>query len=426
MCVLTCVEPCKTFDIHRNPETKHLELVVRERKCLYLYHYRMHPVFGFMNARIQTWFPFNIQVCLNGREWLARQMDAAGIGYERRDNCFTAVADYTRAQELLREQLRVSWPQMLDEVAQTLNPEHGAMFEVYPMTYYWSTYQSEWATDVVFNDPEYLRRLYPLLVRHGVCAIGSGSVLRYLGRRVRADGSVPASFRGEVVSELTERQEGVRIRHAVNGNSVKAYDKAYTAGSALLRAEATVNNASDFRVFRPKEGGPEDDLAWRKLRKGVADLHRRAEVSERATERYLDALSSVDCSTTLGEVVEKVTQPTAWHGKRVRALNPFAPDDLRLLEAVGRGEFTISGLRNRDLQRLLFSAAPRTPKERRRRSAWVGRKLRLLRAHGILQKVPKSHRYQVTKEGRRILAAVLTARNTPINRLVPESLADAA
>src|SRR5204863_9167085 len=65
----------------------------------------MHPEFGFMNARIQTWFPFSIQICLNGREWLARQMDQAGIGYRRHDNCFSRIDDYGRAQQLMDEQL---------------------------------------------------------------------------------------------------------------------------------------------------------------------------------------------------------------------------------------------------------------------------------------------------------------------------------
>ena len=57
VCVLSCVEPCRSFEVYRNRETKKLELVSRLRKCLFLYHYWMHPVFGFMNARIQTWFP---------------------------------------------------------------------------------------------------------------------------------------------------------------------------------------------------------------------------------------------------------------------------------------------------------------------------------------------------------------------------------
>jgi hypothetical protein len=79
VCVITCVEPCSSFEVYRNRLAKKLELVPRLRKCLFLYHYGIHPRFGFMNARIQTWFPFPTQICLNGREWLARQMDARGL-----------------------------------------------------------------------------------------------------------------------------------------------------------------------------------------------------------------------------------------------------------------------------------------------------------------------------------------------------------
>ena len=58
---------------------------------------------GFLNARIQTWFPFSIQICLNGREWLARQMDAQGVRYARQDNCFPWIEDFARAQRLMEE-----------------------------------------------------------------------------------------------------------------------------------------------------------------------------------------------------------------------------------------------------------------------------------------------------------------------------------
>jgi hypothetical protein len=75
ICILTAVEPCLSYEIVRDHATRHLQLMPRYRKCLYLYHYQMHPVFGFMHARIQTWFPFAIQICLNGREWLARAMN---------------------------------------------------------------------------------------------------------------------------------------------------------------------------------------------------------------------------------------------------------------------------------------------------------------------------------------------------------------
>src|SRR6266852_5153992 len=86
VCVLSCVEPCQTYSLRRDPATKHLVLTPAERKCLHLYFYFVHKDFGLMHVRLQTWLPFTIQVCINGREYLARQMDRAGIGYEQRDN----------------------------------------------------------------------------------------------------------------------------------------------------------------------------------------------------------------------------------------------------------------------------------------------------------------------------------------------------
>ena len=415
--MLTSVEPCRSFDIFKNPETQKLDLVRRDRHCLCLYHYFMHPVFGFMNARMQSWFPFPIQICLNGKEWLARQMDGAGLSYLRQDNCFPWVEDWRRAQELMDSQLKTDWPQLLTAVAGQLNPIHEQVFAKYPLSYYWSTYQSEWASDVMFREAAELRRLHPRLLRHGMTALGCTDVMRFLGRRIPGNGEVPARFNGEVVSDIKEREEGVRLKHAVNGNSEKLYDKAYTAVGSVLRPECTIHNVEDIRTYRPKEGEPDGPLAWRPMRKGIADLHRRAEVSQRANERYLDALASVDESATVAELAGDVTRPVQWKGQRVRALRLLEEEDSTLLEAIGRGEFVINGLRNRDLQRLLFDKAAESPKETKRRSARVSRQLRMLRAHGIIQKVPRTHRYQVTAAGRKVITAILTARQATVAQL---------
>jgi hypothetical protein len=117
VCVLTSVERCRTFEIYRDRQAKHLYLQPRIRKCLFLDHYVIHPVFGFLNARIQTWFPFSIQLCLNGREWLARQMDQAGLAYARQDNCFPWIEDWTQAQQLMDQQLQGNWPTLLNDIA---------------------------------------------------------------------------------------------------------------------------------------------------------------------------------------------------------------------------------------------------------------------------------------------------------------------
>ena len=93
-------------------------------KCSYLYHYFLHPTFGWLYVRLQTWFPFEIQVGLNGREWLTRQLDRAKLRYVRDDNKFLWVQDWARAQRLLQEQLQTDWVQELDALQQQVHPLH--------------------------------------------------------------------------------------------------------------------------------------------------------------------------------------------------------------------------------------------------------------------------------------------------------------
>jgi len=87
------------------------------------------------------------------------------------------------------------------------------------------------------------------------------------------------------------------------------------------------------------------------------------------------------------------------------------------LTAINRGDFLIQGLRNRDLQAILYEGAPASPSEARRRSAAVSRKLRLLRAHELIKKVPKTHRYEITPVGRTVLMAIITTAKTSLQEL---------
>ena len=413
ICVLTCVEPCVSFDIHRNRETKHLELVTRLRKCLHVYHYFIHPLLGFMNARFQTWFPFNIQVCVNGREWLSRHMDQAGIAYQRRDNCFTWIEDPQKAQELMDKQLRTSWPAVLSDIARTLNPAHEQIFKNFPVDYYWSAYQSEWATDIMFRSPGDLALLYPSLVYHSVATFSSPDVLRFLGRNIPPEGIIPHAFTGEVVTDLKRRPEGIRVKHRVKSNSIKMYDKQ----GSVLRIETTINDPSDFKVYRTKESDKDGPRSWLALRKGIADLRRRTEVSQSSNNRYLDALASAQNSIPLKDLADRLCRSVMWNSKRFRALNPYSPEDASLLEAVSRGEFSINGFRNRDLRTLLFSHNQTLKIEQRRQSGSITRKIRLLRAHGLVSKVIKTNWYVLTNKGRIAVTALLAARNADTESL---------
>jgi hypothetical protein len=173
----------------------------------------------------------------------------------------------------------------------------------------------------------------------------------------------------------------------------------------------------DFKTFRAPENKPDSEPSWQRMRKGVADLHRRAEVSRAANGRYLDAMASVDDTASLGELTARLCRPARQKGRRVRALNPHAPGDAAMLAAVSRGEFTLNGFRNRDLRALLFSKAPRSKSEHTRQAAAVSRKLVLLRAHHLIRKVPHTHRYHLTEAGRVIVTALITARDACMQEL---------
>jgi hypothetical protein len=406
--VLTAVEPCWSYNV-RSDGKGMLELAHAYRKCQHLYHYLIHPVFGFMHVRLQTWLPFNLSVCVNGREWLSRQMDAAGVAYRRADNCFTHVADLGRAQALLDEQTRFGHAKALGELAAAVNPAHASVVGGYDIPYYWSLDESEWASDVMFRSPGQLRALYPGLVRHAVEGFGAPSVMRFLGRRVTASGQVNGNFGGEVLSEYRRRPEGVCVKHRVNRNSVKMYDKA----GSVLRVETTLNNVRDVKAPRRVKG----KTVYRPMRKGVADMPRRAGVSHASNGRYLEALAAVPTPTPLKALTEKLGDHVKWKGKAVRGLNLLGKQDAALLEAVGRGEFVINGFRNRDLQGLLFAQPAADAGERRRRSGQVTRKIRMLRAHGLLRKVPHTHRYLVSKKGRQVIAALQAARAADTQKL---------
>jgi hypothetical protein len=410
VCVLSCVEPCRTVEVGPNAKSKLLELRSFWGKCLHYYFYYQHPEWGWMHARLQTWLPFTIHVVINGRHWLGQQLRKAGIPYEQRDNCFVHVGDVAQAQRLLTAQLKTPWDKALEDLRQKFHPCHEAMFGPDLPHYYWSADETEWATDVLFRSRKVLDEVYHPLIRHGITTFGSEDVLRFLGRRPCIQ-----QFRmAEIHSDLRTRPEGTRIKHHLGHNSIKMYNKQ----QSVLRVETTVNDARGMKSYRASEADPEGPKAWRKLRKGVSDLPRRAQVSQAANERYLEALSTVECHEPLQKTIASLTRPTAWNGRRVRALAPLGPDDSRLLQAISRGEFNIHGFRNVDLRPLLFAKpASSTTTEGRRQSGKVTRLLRLLRAHKLISKIPKTHRYRLTKKGRIQVTALISAQNAATSKL---------
>ena len=406
VCAFTTVEPCMSFEYHKSADVRERGLRLVPRKCLHVYKYFLHPRFGFMNARLQTWFPFNIQICLNGREWLARDLTAKKSRFTREDNCFLRLADSQKAQRLMDKQLETDWPGDLSQIARSLNPLHREIFQPWPMDYYWSGYQTEWATDLLFRDPRALGEIYPALVRHAMLHFKSPDVMRFLGRKAHGN------FIGELVTSFKDRAEGVRVKHWARGNSIKMYDKA----GSVLRIETTIARTQDFKVLRPPHKDPEGKLGWKALRKGVADLHRRAEISQRSNERYLEALAAVNDPTPCAQIFDAVARPVLRDDRRHRALRIGDAEDLALLNVIARGEYATAGFRNRDIRPKLHPSAD--PTQARRLSAKVGRQLRLLAAHGIIRKVQKTHRYLLTAKGHLLTAALHATREADLKRLI--------
>jgi hypothetical protein len=357
-------------------------------------------------VRLQTWFPFNLFVGLNGREWLGRQMDAAGIEYLRHDNCYPRISDPERAQGLLDEQVCFNWEEALSELSRQVNPALQQIIGGYRIGYYWSLDQSEWATDVMFRESRELDRLFPDLVRHAMESFHSPQVMSFLGRSV--DKGITPRFSGEIISDYRRRTEGTRVKHSVNRNSVKMYNKA----ASVLRVETTLNDVRDLRAPRLVKG----EKRWDPMRKGVADAARRAEVSDASNRRYLDALSAVSTPLPLKTLTDELSKRVHWNGRPARGLNLLG-QDAALLELIGGGEFLINGFRNRDVQMALFGEPASDEAAKRKRSGQVTRQLRLLRAHGLIHKVPHTHRYLVSTKGRQVIAALHAAREADIHKL---------
>ncbi len=437
VCVLSASELSRSYDVLRNPETKTLDLDPRTRPCLHWYVYFLDPVLGLCHVRIQSWMPFTVHVCVNGREWLCRELTKRGIGFERRDNCLARVADVAAAQQILDSQPWDHWSTRLDDLVRRACPALLDLpgFGDRRQEYYWSADATEWASDVMFRSAEKLAALYPSLIHHGMNTFASRDVMRFLGKVRIPKTGVDVRFNGEVNTTRPIRPEGVCLKHRLNRNTLKMYDKQ----GSVLRVETTINDTSDFGVYRTAESVPNSPKKWRRLRKGVADLPRRAAISQAANTRYLTAQAAVDSATPLGKVADQLAKPIVTPTSRSRGLMPLTGIDSQLIAILLRGEFTLNGFRNRDIRDLLFptpttrdrptttpTASPPEAEtdadaaaltERRRQSGQVTRLLRLFRAHGLIRKIPRTHRYQLTANGRRILPTFPIARSASTKAL---------
>jgi hypothetical protein len=406
VCILSCVEPCMSFSIRRDGRGG-FHFRSEQRKCLYLYYYYLDRDFGLMHVRLATWLPFRVQVCLHGRQYLARQMAQAGIGFEQRDNCFVRIDDLPRAQQMLKQLEVRKWERLLGVLARRVNPLIGGSEGLDLPPYYWSFRESEYATDILFKDAQALQRVYPALLDHAIKRFGSKDVLRFLGRRVTR------AFAGEASASYLERMEGIRVKHWLHENSIKMYDKQ----GSVLRIETTVNNPRRFKVRRMTTWKGVRRMRWMPMRHGVADLDQRVQISRAANERYLEALAVVNVPSPARALLDAVSRPVMKHRRVYRPVRPVSQREAAVFQAALSGQFLLKGFTNRDLRQWLEPRRTFDSRERRRASGRVTRWLRLLRAHALIRKVSGTRYYRVTTRGQRIMTAALSLRDADVAKL---------
>lgn len=416
VCGFSQLETCRTYRLAYGEGRPHLKKDYR--RCTVLYVFLMHAVLGLIHVKLETWFPLTMQVYANGHDFVARKLDALGHKYVLEDNVFTSIDNFAAAQACADRLPKQPWPKMLGALARQFNPLLGE--ELQGQEYYWVTDQSEYATDVVFQDAKVLAALYPHLVEHAQACLSAEDVLKFLGRKLTG------SFQGEVRTHAArvrahdgKRFEGVRVKHTMKSNLLKMYNKS----RCVVRLETVINDPTEFRVRRWQQtkGGPRR-LCWQPLRKGVAWLWRYAEVSRLANARYLTALAVVDDDGAVRAQLDRLTRPAQLHGKTKRALQPMSPADQALFAAVMRGEHRLRGFTNRDLARQLYRHDSKDPGERRRRCGRVTRLIQLLRAHGLVAKIPKARRYRLTAHGEQIIAAAIYVRHHYLPKQLREAV----
>ncbi len=210
--------------------------------------------------------------------------------------------------------------------------------------------------------------------------------------------------------------------HRPEAFTVYRAEPASTAPTPLRPSPRAPPAAPPHRPFHPQARRTtcvpdlQPQRAGQPWRRSVTDLPRRAEVSRAANRRSLDALARTQVGTPLDPAAAPLCRHLTPNRRRYRALPPLGTD-AALLRALSPGEWTIAGFRNRDRQPVLSVGEPRDKKTARRRWAAVGRKLRLLRAHGLIRKLPQTHRYWVTESGRAVLTALVAAQQASTEKL---------
>src|SRR5688572_23787912 len=393
--VLCVQETCRTVALKPGQGRPWLYFKRRPQRVVYFYY--LDPEFGLLHIRLETWFPYGIQVYVNGHDWLARQMQKKHLGFVQIDNAFLELENPKAAQKIADRFAHLDWPKQLAVWAQRVNPVLARGGFLSGQTYYWVIDQAEYASDVLFADKKSLGELYPRLLDHAVVSFSASDILTFLGRKLHQN------FQGEVLTDCKKtRHPGARVKHRMKDNWLKMYDKF----GQILRVETVINQPREFRVRREAVRKGESQMVWAPMNKGVKNLPDYERHALAANERYLNALSAVDDPRPAYQEVAKLAEPKVQNGRSYKGFNPANRDDLRLFQAVMSGDHLLEGFKNQDIRNRLWGPC-RDPKQQRQKANQVTRLLKRLHVRNLIAKIPRTRRWRTTTRGQKLLSTII-------------------
>ena len=381
--IFSAMEPCPAFRPWHDKASGRTGVKLTQGKCLHFYFYFVHERLGLCYLRVPTWLPFRLQFYFNGHAWLANKLRRAGIGFRMEDNAFVEIADWPAAQTLADGFSIQALHADLDALARQYVP----FLKQFPSGYHWSLMQVEYSWDLSWQRAADLAPVYAEISRQAILTVKAPDVARFLGKRLSPE--------AELTSDFRTRIEGTRLKHSLGPASLKLYDKR----GRVLRLECTANDVTFFQHYRKvehRDGSATYQVAA--LKKSIYSLGDLAGLLRAACARYLAFLSVLEDRTGGAVNLDRITEPARdEHHRSYRGFNFFATGDLTVLLAILRGEYHISGLSNRRLQRVLTG----------KNGGQISRVLKRLRLHGLLKKIGRTYKYYVTALGQKVLIAAL-------------------
>jgi hypothetical protein len=380
-CILSAMEPCGSYKPWHDKNTHKTYLKSDDGKCLHYYVYFIDEDLGLCSLRVPTWGPFRLQFYCNGHSVLARQMTERNIEYRVLDNAFGWISDFEQAQKLAEEFRVEMLHRKLDEFADRYCP----VVRQFGLNYHWSLDQVEFATDVVFQRQSDWQAIYERLTRTAIHTVKADNIATFLGRKLNGN------YQDEMGNRFNTRIEGTRIKHSMGPVSIKMYDKF----RLILRIETTVLNVSFFKHYREvehKDGTR--SMAWAEMKKSIYSLAPLRELLLAANRRYLEFISTLEDDKAGTDKLNKISQPVQENDRSYRGFNFFDPEDEDLFEALGSGEFNISGFQNKDLRRRVGD----------KNTGQVSRLTKRLRTHGLIKKIGRTYKYYLTGLGKQVVA----------------------